>query len=741
LESSPFDFHNFPVIVVFPVMKRFRSLFIRVGLLLAVAPWAPLSFAAEPDPGQVAISVGKLLEQGHFSRRKLDDDVSRQLLQHYLETLDYRKLYFTQEDVDALTAKYATTLDDDTMLGNPAPAVDIFNLYMKRVQERVAKAKQWIETEKFDFKSNRTIALNRQKAPWPKDTAEADQLWHDWIESEMLQLKLRKETDPVKKLVRRYDRALKLIEELNPIDVFLSCLAQTYDPHSEYMSKSETENFEIAMKLSLIGIGAQLQSDDGYAKVTNVIPGSPAQKDGRLKVGDRISGVAQGDADFVDVVDLKLDKVVAQIRGKKGTTVRLEVIPNAATDPSARKIIEIVRDEVPLKDQEAKAEIIERPDASGNIRRLGWITLPSFYADMGNNKAGAKSTTRDVRNLLERLKKENISGLVMDLRRNGGGSLDEAIDLTGLFIKKGPVVQVKNANGSLKTYADTDPSIVYDGPMIVLTNTLSASASEIFAAALQDYGRAVVVGDRHTFGKGTVQTPIGISRFIPFLSRSDSGAGTLKLTIQKFYRVAGGSTQLSGVSSDIVLPSVYDQDDIGEKALKGPLPYDEVTPEKYDKITDRPLFIDELRTRSTKRVTTDPEFKHVKENLALIQKKISDNAVSLNEKARRDEIAKEKARKEARIAERAKRKTVEDKTFAVTLDNYDKPELELAKNEIEKAAEEKEKRAAILDDEDDLDGLEGEVEPKVDPVRLETLNILSDLITLTHTNKTARVQP
>jgi len=729
-------------------MKRFRSFLIRLGLVLAVSPVASLSFAAEPDPGQVAISVGRLLEQGHYSRRKIDDSVSQQLLDYYLEYLDYRKLYFTQEDVDALKAKFGNSLDDDILLGNPTPAIEIFNLYKKRVEERVAKVKEWIEKEKFDFKSNRTITLNRQKAPWPKNAAEADQLWHDWIESEMLQRRLAEDAvdSPQKTLTRRYNQVLKLLSERtdqDAIDDFLACLAQVYDPHSDYMSASETENFDIAMKLSLTGIGAVLQSDDGYAKILEVVTGSPAQKDGRLKVGDRICGVAQGDEDFVDVVDMKLDKVVSLIRGKKNTTVRLQVIPNEATDPSARNVIEIVRDEVKLKDQEAKAEVIERTDASGKTRRLGWITLPSFYADMGQSGAvDAKSTTRDVLALLERLKKENISGLVIDLRRNGGGSLDEAINLTGLFIKKGPVVQVKNANGTTRVYRDRDPSVAYDGPMIVLTNTLSASASEIFAAALQDYGRAVIVGDRHTFGKGTVQTPLSISRFIPFLSRSENQGGTLKLTIQKFYRVAGGSTQLHGVSSDVVLPSVYDQDDIGEKALKGPLPYDEVAPADYEKV-DRPLFLEELRQRSSARVAADPEFKYVKENLAIIKKKLGENQLSLNEKARRAEIAREKARKEARKAERAKRKHAADKTFLVTLDTVDKPELELVKNDVpDKAASAKTKaKKEANPDLDDPEGLESDAEAKIDPVKTETLNILGDLIGLTHSQKTAAVTP
>jgi len=478
-----------------------------------------------------------------------------------------------------------------------------------------------------------------------------------------------------------------------------------------------------------------------------LVVGGPADKEGHLKVGDKIVAVSQGDKEFVEVIDLKLDKVVSMIRGKKGTRVRLQVIPSHATDPSARKVVEIWRDEVKMKDQEAKAYLIEKPDINGKPQRIGWITLPSFYGDTD----GTKSTTEDVRALLKRLQKENISALVIDIRRNGGGYLADATKLTGLFIKKGPVVQIKDANGKIDVLNSEDVDPIYDGPLLILTSTLSASASEIFAGALQDYGRAVIVGDHHSFGKGTVQNLIPVDRVFQFLSGSGGEAGALKLTIQKFYRVAGGSTQFRGVSSDVTLPSVWDREDIGESALKNPLPYDEVPPADYQKSPHQPLFLNELRARSATRVAASPEFKYINENIARLKETLDGNKFSLNEQKRREEIAKEKAIREKRTAERSKRKTPDLKVFAVTLDNVAKP-LELAKNDGKKSGyvdqwvaapekspvkgDKKEAKAAEPatsaddPDEDDPEVQESANAPVIDPIRAETLNIATDLVDL-----------
>ena len=719
--------------------------------------------ADEPNPGQVAIAVGRLLEQGHYSRKKLDSKVSQVFLKNYLEGLDYYRLYFTQKDIDAFTSKYGESLHADIALANPDPAFVIFNLYKKRVEERIAKVKKLLE-QKFEFTSDRLVELDRKKAPWPKDEADADRIWRDRIEGEMLQETLNKLAinPPVKTLTRRYDQLLRMLREQTKEDIvktFLTVLAQTYDPHSEYMSKSELENFSINMRLSLVGIGAVLQSEEGYAKIRELVPGGPASKDGRIKVGDRVTAVAQGDKDFVDTVDMKLDKVVEMIRGKKDSVVRLQVIPVNASDPSLRKVIEIKRDEIKLKEQEAKAEIIERTGPDGLPIRLGWIVLPSFYADMEHSgAAGAKSTTKDVLALVNRLKQENIQGLVMDLRRDGGGSLEEAVNLTGLFIKKGPVVQAKDNNGNTHVSKDRDPSIAWDGPLLVCTNRLSASASEIFAAALQDYQRALVVGDQSTFGKGTVQTMLEIGRIMPFLGSGNNEAGALKLTIQKFYRIAGGSTQLRGVESDIRLPSPYDYAEIGEGALKGPLPYDTVDPVPFER-SDKPLFKEDLRKRSAVRVGAEPEFGYISEDLAKTKKRILENRISLNEKLRRAEIEEDKAIKEKRKTARAGVKPSSQKVYNVTLDNVSKPELELVKDEKMTAVNVSKQGAELAKDDkktvvkepvdpkkdvaksdasdgDDVDEDEDELGGKkagVDPVKAETLNILGDLIDLTRT--------
>ena len=718
---------------------------------LVVVALAAQPVLAKTDAEQIGVSVGRLLEEGHYTHHPLNDEISRKLLTGYLELLDFSHLFFTQKDVDGFTAKYATALDDDILLGNLKPAHEIFAVFQKRVEDRVAKIKELVK-QPMDFKTDQTVLLSRQKAPWPKDEAEADELWRKRIENELLQEKLSEHPiEPGPKLVeRRYDRMLRNVHEEDSeeqVKLFLDSLAQAYDPHSEYLSKADLKNFSINMGLSLVGIGAMLRSEDGYAKIESLVPGGPAQTSGKIKVGDRISAVAQGSADFVDVRDLRLDKVVDKIRGKKGTKVRLLMIPASAADPSQRKTIELVRDVIKLKDQEARADIIIKKDRNGDPVKLGWLTLPSFYADMEGHK---KSTTEDVRALLKRLKQEKISGLVIDLRRNGGGSLEEAISLTGLFFKSGPVVQTKGSNDRVIISTDPDPGIDYDGPLVVLTSRQSASASEIFAAALQDYGRAVIVGDTSTFGKGTVQTILEIGRFTSLLgSRSDED-GALKLTIQKFYRVAGGSTQLHGVASDIVLPTLTDLPEYGEGALKNALPYDEVPPAKFNKWSDsHPLFLDELKVRSAARVAADPEFHYVMDDMAQLRKRIDDNRISLNEDTRRHELDEEKARKETRSKERLARNLEGPSIYRLTLETIDNPKLQLimypgkiaeAKNkaDVSKVSPEAAPDSDTDDSSDsDLDTSDDSKPAAIDPERDETLNILTDLAQLSAGPKTA----
>ena len=698
----------------------------------------------------IAMSVGRLLEEGHYTRQKLNEDVSRKFLQTYLEMLDFSHLFFTQKDVDELNAKYGSSMAGDVLLGNLKPAYETYALYTKRLDDRVAKIKELLK-QPIDFKGNATVELSRQKSSWPKDEAEADQLWRGRITNEVLQEHLSEHPiePPAQLVARRYDRLARNVHEEDKdeqMKLYLDALAQAYDPHSEYLSKADMKNFSINMGLSLVGIGAMLRSEDGYAKIENLVPGGPAQADGRLKVGDRITAVAQGPADYVDVREMRLDKVVEMIRGKKGTHVRLLVIPSDATDPSRRKNVELVRDEIKLKDQEARADIIIRKDENGDPIKLGWLTLPSFYADMDKHQ---KSTTRDVLALLKRLKKENIAGLVIDLRRNGGGSLEEALSLTGLFLKSGPIVQTKDYNGSIRVSANPDPGIAYSGPMVVLTSRQSASASEIFAAALQDYGRAVIVGDKNTFGKGTVQTILPIGRFASLLGSHSDEDGALKLTIQKFYRVAGGSTQLHGVASDVVLPSLSDLPEFGEGALKNALPYDEVAKARYTKWSDsHSLFIDQLGRRSEERIKNDPEFHYVMEDIGRLRHKLDENRISLNEDQRKKELQDDKLRKETRSKERLVRNQEEPRIYRVTLDTVDKPNLQLIMYPGKLAEAKKNGTApkvdpdAASDADTDLISGTGSADddtktPAIDPERDEALNILADLVDLSHGPKTA----
>src|SRR5437667_2400177 len=724
-----------------------RSLALCAVVLTAVTAAPPVVAESKET---IAMSVGRLLEEGHYTRQKLNEEISKKFLQSYLEVLDFSHLFFTQQDVDALNTTYANSIAGDVLLGTLKPAYEIYALYTKRVDDRVAKIKELLK-QPIDFKSNATVELSRQKSPWPKNEAEADQLWRGRIANELLQEHLSEHPiEPPAQLVsRRYERLARNIHEQDKdeqMKLYLDALAQAYDPHSEYLSKADMKNFSINMGLSLVGIGAMLRSEDGYAKIESLVPGGPAQTDGKLKVGDRITAVGQGQADYVDVREMRLDKVVELIRGKKGTRVRLLVIPSDATDPSRRKNVELVRDEIKLKDMEAHADIIIRKDENGEPIKLGWLTLPSFYADMDKHQ---KSTTRDVLALLKRLKRENIAGLVVDLRKNGGGSLEEALSLTGLFLKSGPIVQTKDYNGYIRISSDPDSGIAYTGPLVVLTSRQSASASEIFAAALQDYGRAVIVGDKNTFGKGTVQTILPIGRFASLLGSHNDEDGALKLTIQKFYRVAGDSTQLHGVASDIVLPSLSDLPEFGEGALKNALPYDEVAKAKYTKWSDsHSLFVDQLRRRSEERAKGDPEFHYVMEDIDRLRHKIDENRISLNEDQRKKETQSDKLRKEMRSKARLARSQEEPRIYRVTLDTVDKPNLQLimypgklAEAKKNGVAQKVDPDAAADADTDLISGTgsadDDTKTPAIDPERDEALNILADLVDLSHGPKTA----
>ncbi len=730
-------------------------IFLLLGVSLQAAPLkgnlsptpTPTATPAPAVMEPIAATVGRILEQGHFLRLPLNDpnpphapetpalSMTARVMKNYLQLLDYNHLYFIQSDIDEFEQKYGATLSTDVLRGDLSAARAIYDRFRERVEERVAKVKT-LTSKKYNFLSNQTVELNRQKAPWPKDEQEADQLWHDRIKAELLQEQLNKHaTDsPAKVVSHRYQQMLKLLHEQTDEEViksFLVALSESYDPHSEYMSPSDMENFSIQMRLSLVGIGALLRPDDGYTRIVEIMPGGPADRDGRLKANDRITAVAQGDGPFEDIIDLRIDKVVEKIRGKKGTPVRLQVIPAHATDPSKRVVITLTRDEVKLKESEVKAEVIEFPETNGTKERFGWLTIPSFYSEMDKHGSeDAKSTTKDVRRLLTRLKKENIQGLVIDLRRNGGGSLEEAINLTGLFIGPGPVVQVKDASGKIAVSSDNEPTPFYDGPIIVLINRLSASASEIFAGALQDYHRAVIVGDQQSFGKGTVQTLLDVGRFLPpSIFGNNQKAGSLKLTIQKFYRVSGGSTQYHGVSSDIQLPSLTDNPEIGEGMLPNPLVYDEVAPLKIATVSPSSPFIPMLKQRSEDRVKKDLEFHYIAENMKKLSEKLKLNTISLNKAVRQQELKEEKKQIAQHKAERLLCHQPTLLEYEVTLDNVDQPTLSKFVPKKKKGLESENKKSTSKNESDlDEDSDETEDDPSfVDPEKREALMILNDL--------------
>ncbi|HUR46858.1 MAG TPA: carboxy terminal-processing peptidase [Candidatus Saccharimonadales bacterium] len=630
-----------------------------------------------PGPNDANISkvVATILEKGHYLRQDFNDEISSRFLDRYLDSLDNLHLYFNQSDLKEFET-YRDSLDNLILRENDtSPARVIFKRFRERIQQQYDYVNDLLKTEKFTFESDDKFLLNRKTLPRPNDIAEAKKLWRDRLRYEYLQEKLNKEKpeEIVKIISRRYTRILRAIMEYDNDDVleiFLTALAHVYDPHSDYMGKSSLENFSIGMKLSLFGIGALLRSEDGYCKIQELKPG-PAQRSKKLKPNDRIVAVAQGNEAPVDVVDMKLNKVVELIRGPKGTEVRLTVIPADASDPSARSVVTLVREEIKLEDQEAKAKLFEG-DINGKKGRWGVIDLPSFYAafELEGNKSDGdpKSTTTDVSKLIKKLLEAKVEGLILDLRHNGGGSLEEAINLTGLFIPEGPVVQVRDADGRVIVDKDRDPTMLYKGPLIVLTSRFSASASEILAGALQDYGRAVIVGDSSTHGKGTVQSLIQLSPYMrQFGLASSQNPGALKVTIRKFYRASGASTQLKGVTPDIILPSVNNFAEVGESSLENPLPWDTIAATNYMKLNMVENYVDELRKRSEKRTSTEKDYLFIKDEIERFKKIIAEKSVSMNEAVRIKEKQEADDRSKARKKELANRPAPKETMWDITL--------------------------------------------------------------------------
>lgn len=595
-----------------------------------------------------------LLGRYHYKKTDINDSLSSTILDRYLKTLDYNRSYFLASDI-ADFEKYRYELDDDLKIGRLKPAYDIFNLYMERLKERQDYIHNVLKKE-FDFSVDEKYEFDRKNASWAKDKSELDELWRKRLKNEALNEKLKgKEWAKVSEtLDKRYSSFEKRMLQLKSEDVFqlfMNQFTEAIDPHTNYLSPMTSDNFKMQMSLSLEGIGASLMNEDEYTTVKEVIPGGPAYKSKLLKVNDKIVGVAQGEeGEMVDVINKSLDDVVKLIRGPKGTLVRLQILASDAGVNAKPKEIKLVRDKIKLEEQAAKKEVIETT-RNGAPYKVGVITLPAFYFDYEAQARGEKdykSTTKDVKRLLKELKEEKVDGVIMDLRDNGGGSLQEAIDLTGLFIKKGPVVQVRNSDGSVEVGTDTDEEIFYDGPLAVLVNRSSASASEIFAGAIQDYHRGIIVGER-TYGKGTVQNLIDLNRF-----PKDNGAkyGQLKVTIAKFYRVDGGSTQRLGVVPDVKFPSMIDTTEYGESSEPSALPWDKITPTQYESYKKLGNIVPELNKRHEERMKNNPIFNNLFEEIQEIKEERQQKTVSLMESKRKKEQEEQEDKKLKRINDR-----------------------------------------------------------------------------------------
>ena len=606
--------------------------------------------APRSEDREIVKIVTFLVNRQHLSRHRLDDEMSRRCLKTFLKTLDPMKVFFFQSDVDAFKLR-EDNLDNEIRRGDVTFAYEVFDVFLRRVDQRVEMAEELITAE-HDFTIDEEMVVDREARTYATDEADARDKWRKRIKYDLLVLKADEiEGEKAReKLKRRYSSLKKRWHQADGeelLEMYLTSMTSSFDPHTTYMAPSTLENFRIAMSLELDGIGAALQAEDGYTVVQKIIPGGAADKDSRLSVKDKIVGVGQGkDGEIEDVMDMKLGDVVKLIRGRRGTVVRLELI----SESSERKVIDITRARIELKDSEARSAIFEegqKPD--GTPYKIGVIDLPSFYMDMAGatrNVPDFKSTTRDVRRILRQFKEEGVDALILDLRRNGGGSLREAIDLTGLFIDQGPVVQVKDADGQIQGYPDPDQGTEWDGPMIVLTSKFSASASEILAGAIQDYGRGLIVGDPATHGKGTVQSLMDLSHRL-FEIPNAPQLGALKITMQQFYRPCGDSTQNRGVLADVELPSLTAHFDVSEADLDYPVAFDHVEPMEYDKLGRVTKGIrDRLSALSTERRRNSEDFQKVLKNIARYKQQKERKRVTLNETKFMEERAELNADKE-----------------------------------------------------------------------------------------------
>lgn len=649
---------------------------------------------------KLTLSIVDHLDSYHYRKVPLNDQLSAKVFEHYLSNLDSGRYYFLKSDVQAFET-YRFSLDNDLKNGDLQSAYIIFNRYQKRVIERLEFVMGQIEKGlgSMNFDVDESIEIDRENLAWAENPAELDDTWRKRLKNEVLNLRLAgKPLDEIQALLdKRYHSQLNRVKQRNSEDAFhtyMNAFTQVYDPHTQYLSPRVSENFDILMKLSLEGIGAVLQRKNEYTRIVRLIPAGPADRSGHLKAGDRIVGVGQGvDGEVFNVIGWRLDDVVALIRGPKETVVQLEIIPVDAVDEQHTRQVKITRNTVKLEEQAAQKKVHDIKNGDSNCR-IGVIEIPTFYVDFRaqqNREKDYRSTTRDVKRLLKELTADNVDGIIVDLRDNGGGALQEANSLTGLFIEEGPVVQVRGDNGRIRTLMDSDPKIVYDGPLLILINRMSASASEIFAGAIQDYNRGLVVGTQ-SFGKGTVQS----------LERLRQGQ--LKMTRGKFYRISGKSTQHKGVIPDIVFPEIYDKEKIGESALPEALAWDRISSVPYDPYSDFSPVVDQVRALHEDRVKKDPGFEYLLASISRMKETDEKKKISLKESVRKKEREDfESARLELENKRRALQGMVPLKSVS-ELDNADDLEDEIEPREDEKNT--------------------------IDPILSETKNIICDFLSI-----------
>ena len=651
-------------------MLTFSAVLISLTSLLALNQ-DTLVLKSKPVYGKEARVISFILDNNHFRRMHLNDSLSSAILDRYVNELDNNKTYFLASDIKSFD-KYRFSIDDLTRNENVEPAYQIYNVFRKRYSERMTYVMANLVGKEFDYTVDEYYETDREKLPWANSADELNEIWRKIIKSQALSLKLagKKQPEIKETLDKRYQRFIKSVGQFTSEDVFnvyMNSITEAYDPHTNYLSPKASDLFNQQMKLSLEGIGAQLQTDNDYTKISRILPGGPAEKSDKIHANDLITGVAQGkDGEMADVIGWRLDEVVKLIKGPKGTIVRIQFLPASTGVNGPAQEITLVRDKIKLEDQAAKKSVINY-NAGGKDLRLGVISLPSFYMDFEAYQKGDpdyKSTTRDVKKLIQELQAEKVDGVVMDLRNNGGGSLAEAIDLTGLFIKEGPVVQVKNSANNVQVGLDEDKQVIYNGPLVVLTNRFSASASEIFAGAIQDYRRGLIVGES-TFGKGTVQTVIDLKKYI----NDKETVGELKLTFQKFYRVTGSSTQEKGVTPDILLPTALDPEQYGESSNPSALPWDVIKGTPFQRTSDiNDKLISGLSKSYQDRAKFDTSLKQYISETQDLKKNLTQTKISINE-----------AKRKVEMEELEKKKSLRDKLDTKITSKEGLPVDELAK--------------------------------------------------------------